>query len=337
MCVFTGEECQIFQMPADLPFKKTFITRAVNRMFVYLFVMLFVMSSGCSLLNYLLTLYTSIDHYYLRAPGAAVPTSFWTFFKDFLTFIILFNNYIPVGLIITTEIVKLQQAKFINYDLDAYDAASKKGSNVQTSNILEDLGQISFILTDKTGTLTTNKQRLKKIIFCNELLDFDDIAHNSTKRLVGTDARSDVWDCLLLCNGFVKTSTGCQIHFLAPEDDAIVCALLAVGFEIVEKSETVCRIKFAASCYADFKILLYADLNMCRDNFCVAVADPHDENSVDIFFKGAPRISESEPEFVAEASNVRFSVCLFVCLLRFFSFKMCAECSAHWPSNSVFA
>jgi phospholipid-transporting ATPase len=42
-------------------------------------------------------------------------------FKTFLTFIILYNNLIPISLYITLEIVKYIQALvFINNDLDMY-------------------------------------------------------------------------------------------------------------------------------------------------------------------------------------------------------------------------
>lgn len=38
----------------------------------------------------------------------------------------------------------------------------KGGCDVRNSNILEELGQVHFIFSDKTGTLTQNKMVFKK-------------------------------------------------------------------------------------------------------------------------------------------------------------------------------
>ncbi len=44
------------------------------------------------------------------------------FIEDILTFVIAYNNLIPISLIVTVEVVKYQQAMLINSDLDMYYA-----------------------------------------------------------------------------------------------------------------------------------------------------------------------------------------------------------------------
>ena len=87
------------------------------------------------------------DHKY-NPPTDKTPNFFW----NFLTFVILYNNLIPISLLVTLEIVKFFQAKFINKDLDMYHEDTKTYALARTSNLNEELGQIKYVFSDKTGT-----------------------------------------------------------------------------------------------------------------------------------------------------------------------------------------
>lgn len=62
----------------------------------------------------------------------------------------------------TLELVKFFQAMFIAYDANMYDLNQDMPAAVQSSNLNEELGQIEFIFSDKTGTLTCNIMEFKK-------------------------------------------------------------------------------------------------------------------------------------------------------------------------------
>lgn len=59
------------------------------------------------------------------------------------------------------EVVKFQQAALINSDLDMYYARTDTPALCRTSSLVEELGQIEFIFSDKTGTLTCNEMEFK--------------------------------------------------------------------------------------------------------------------------------------------------------------------------------
>lgn len=84
-----------------------------------------------------------------------------TRFADILTFIILYNNLIPISLIVTMEVVKFQQAQLINSDLDMYYAKTDTPALCRTSSLVEELGQIEYVFSDKTGTLTCNEMEFR--------------------------------------------------------------------------------------------------------------------------------------------------------------------------------
>ena len=68
---------------------------------------------------------------------------------------------IPLALYVSIELVKLGQIFFINYDLDLYYEKQDKRMECRALNITEDLGQIEYIFSDKTGTLTENEMEFK--------------------------------------------------------------------------------------------------------------------------------------------------------------------------------
>lgn len=66
---------------------------------------------------------------------------------------ILFNQLIPISLYITLELVKVCQCKFLQWDSQMYHAESDSPCVARTSTLNEELGQVQYVLTDKTGIL----------------------------------------------------------------------------------------------------------------------------------------------------------------------------------------
>lgn len=50
----------------------------------------------------------------------------------------------------------------IFYDNEIFDSEANKPSKSKTSELIEELGQVEFIFSDKTGTLTQNIMEFKK-------------------------------------------------------------------------------------------------------------------------------------------------------------------------------
>lgn len=102
--------------------------------------------------------------------------------RNFLTFIIAIQSLVPIALYVSWEIVKYLQIVMIHNDEKLYNPKTDKTARCQAMNITEDLGQIDYIFSDKTGTLTENV-----MIFRYCTIDGETYHETKTARYKSTD------------------------------------------------------------------------------------------------------------------------------------------------------
>ena len=54
----------------------------------------------------------------------------------------------------SVECIRLAQSLMINWDIEMYDETSDTPASAKTTTLNEELGQIQYVFSDKTGTLT---------------------------------------------------------------------------------------------------------------------------------------------------------------------------------------
>jgi len=86
----------------------------------------------------------------------------------FFTYFLLLSTLLPISLIVCLEVVRLVQASYINNDAYMFSFERNEKAMCQTASIVEDLGQVGYVFSDKTGTLTRNVMEFKYMLVGEE-------------------------------------------------------------------------------------------------------------------------------------------------------------------------
>lgn len=213
---------------------------------------------------------------------------------------------------VTLEIVKFIQAFIMTKDENLLSKSDKIYANVQSSNLNEELGQISYIFSDKTGTLTCNIMDFKKLSVCGvsygETADMDDIS--SMPKVTNVDFRDkslfrDLNDgsrnadgiketlmFLALCHTIIIEEKNGEIIYNAasPDELALVNFARYSGYEFQGIDENnFMNVQIASdSEIQKFKYLFSLDFTSTRKRHSVLIENKKGE--VILYCKGADSI-----------------------------------------------
>ncbi|KUF96483.1 hypothetical protein AM588_10006152 [Phytophthora nicotianae] len=158
LVVNTGPDTKIMQSATATRPKWSSINETVNKMIIWLFLLLCFLCIIATTVQ-VIWLNSNIEESWYLSWSPSISSQ-W--FIGFGYYFLLMYQMIPVSLYVTISMVMFIQAIFMTWDLDMYYEEADVRMIVRSMGLNEELGQISYVFSDKTGTLTCNVMEFRK-------------------------------------------------------------------------------------------------------------------------------------------------------------------------------
>lgn len=172
IAVYTGQETKIQMNNRHAASKMSTLEGYLNMAIIIIFWSQCILVSISVISIYILgfnNFDAKIPYVYPNGEGSGSILPLWL--EQWIVFFLLYNNFIPISLYVTIELVNVGQASLIASDLLMYQEDLDVPCAVKSSNLVQELGQVSNIFSDKTGTLTKNEMKLVKFIIDGRMYD----------------------------------------------------------------------------------------------------------------------------------------------------------------------
>ncbi|XP_045459534.1 probable phospholipid-transporting ATPase IA [Melitaea cinxia] len=291
--VYTGHETKLMKNSTKAPLKRSSIDRQTNTHILMLFLILLVLSLLSAACNELWTRARASDWYVGIDEAQNAHFGF-----NFLTFLILYNNLIPISLQVTAEIVRFFQAKFIAMDSEMYHEQTDTPALARTSNLNEELGMVRYVFSDKTGTLTCNVMEFRKcsiaeVIYTrpgpNERLEDTLLYQNLDSGHPSAPIITEFLTMLAVCHTVIPEMVDGKInyHAASPDERALVEGAAAWGWTFETRTPAAVTVR-ARGRRLTFAVLHVLAFSSARKRMSVVVRTP--EGEIKLYCKGADSV-----------------------------------------------
>uniref|UniRef100_A0A3B3YG00 Phospholipid-transporting ATPase n=1 Tax=Poecilia mexicana TaxID=48701 RepID=A0A3B3YG00_9TELE len=314
--VIFGPDTKLMQNSGKTKFKRTSIDHLMNILvlciFGFLFTLCFILAIGNAVWE---VKEGSVFTVFLpREPGVNAALSS---FLSFWSYVIVLNAVVPISLYVV-EVIRLGNSFFINWDRKMYYPKNDTPAQARTTTLNEELGQIKYIFSDKTGTLTQNimtfnkcsingknyelydfsgqrveiTEKTQKVDFSwNKLadpkFDFHDYNLVETVREGNPEAQA-FFRLLALCHTVMPEEKKEELNYQAqsPDEGALVTAARNFGFAFRSRTpETITIMEMGEK--VTYELLAVLDFNNVRKRMSV-IRGP--DGKMTLYCKGADTI-----------------------------------------------
>ncbi|KAI0023237.1 hypothetical protein F4780DRAFT_103195 [Xylariomycetidae sp. FL0641] len=320
--VFTGHETKLMRNATSTPIKRTRVERQLNMLVLALIGILLILSviSTVGELVYRSVRGNSISYLELD-PLVSAGDYVKAIFKDLVTYWVLFSALVPISLFVTVELVKYWHGILINDDLDIYYDVTDTPANCRTSSLVEELGMVGYVFSDKTGTLTCNMMEFKQctiggIQYADEVpedrramvQDGMEVGIHDFKRLAENLKSHETSDfihhflaLLSTCHTVIpeQGEKGGQIKYQAasPDEGALVQGARSMGYTFIARKPRSVIIEVAGQEY-EYELLAVCEFNSTRKRMSTIYRCP--DGKIRLYCKGADtvileRLNEENP------------------------------------------
>ncbi|EHB06942.1 Putative phospholipid-transporting ATPase IC [Heterocephalus glaber] len=316
LVIFAGADTKIMKNSGKTRFKRTKIDYLMNYMVYTIFVVLILLSAGLAIGHAYWEAQVGNYSWYLYDGKNATPS--YRGFLNFWGYLIVLNTMVPISLYVSVEIIRLGQSHFINWDLQMYYTEKDTPAKARTTTLNEQLGQIHYIFSDKTGTLTQNIMTFKKCCINGQIYgDHRDASQHSHSKIeqvdfswnIFADGKLAFYDhylieqiqsgkepeirqfffLLAVCHTVMVDRTDGQINYQAasPDEGALVNAARNFGFAFLARTQNTITIS-ELGIQRTYNVLAILDFNSDRKRMSIIVRTP--EGNIRLYCKGADTV-----------------------------------------------
>jgi len=268
--VYTGSETRVQMNSLPVPLKLSNIEVVINRT-------MWVAVGFQALLAFITDVsYMSVESYYRSLPylhegGAKEALWLRDIVAYLLTFFVLYSNMMPISLYATMEVCNLAYSFFIKMD-PCMHAVGEEHASARATNLCHELGQVSYIFSDKTGTITKNVMELR-YVFVNGA-SHPMSASGDSKMQLGRQA-SSFFECLALAHTVTRDpQSGCY-EAESPDELAFVKAAVQHGWVFLERSVDRICLRFGDEiAVREYRLLAVNPFDSVRKRMSVLVQHP---------------------------------------------------------------
>ncbi|XP_058493944.1 phospholipid-transporting ATPase IC isoform X1 [Solea solea] len=168
LTLYAGTDTKILKNCGKLTVKKTQMEKVFNRLVIGIVVSVLLVAvclaiGSCIFSSQVMSL--TEDLYFLVVNGNPVYTGFIAMWS----YVLLLSPAMPVALYISFDLIHTVHSLFINWDLEMYWQEADKPAQARNTSLNEELGQVEYLLSDKTGTLTQNRLLLRQCCIAGEI------------------------------------------------------------------------------------------------------------------------------------------------------------------------
>ena len=165
--VYVGHDCKIMKNSKNPVTKYSSLEKLMNKGLLFIFIFQAILCIIAAILRGVYYHHNELDEVDKIEKKKPIGFGYTEYsypiesFLNYFTYMLLLNTLIPISLIITLEIVKLIQGRFIACDKYGYSHLRKRWIQPNSVTLNEECGLVNYIFSDKTGTLTCNKMEFK--------------------------------------------------------------------------------------------------------------------------------------------------------------------------------
>uniref|UniRef100_A0A672YKF3 Phospholipid-transporting ATPase n=1 Tax=Sphaeramia orbicularis TaxID=375764 RepID=A0A672YKF3_9TELE len=168
MALYMGADTKILKNSGKLRVKKTQMEKVLNRIVIGIVLSLLLAALLLAIGSGVFASQVMSQSEVLSALVVDGNPAY-TGFLAFWSYIILLSPAMPIALYISFEMIHTVHSFFIGWDLDMFWQKENRPAQARNTSLNEELGQVGYLLSDKTGTLTQNCLLFRQCCIAGEI------------------------------------------------------------------------------------------------------------------------------------------------------------------------